>query len=149
VLCFVRDEPLTGWARDVMVCSTANVAAMLLSRPAVLGRDELRQLMLDVDAGVRAATKPVARPRRPKSSASIRASRPRSSRTRSGGSKSSWRGLVPAVLGLALAFVLVTQPELVTGVADRVADVVVGQSSPDDEQPPPKKSHRQEESGRR
>ena len=31
VLCFVRDEPLTGWARDVMVCSTANVAAMLLS----------------------------------------------------------------------------------------------------------------------
>ncbi len=36
VLCFVRDEPLTGWARDVMVCSTVNVVEMLTSRPHVL-----------------------------------------------------------------------------------------------------------------
>jgi hypothetical protein len=33
VLCFVRDEELTGWARDVMVCSTGNLREMLLSRP--------------------------------------------------------------------------------------------------------------------
>ncbi len=25
VLCFVRDDELSGWARDVMVCSTSNV----------------------------------------------------------------------------------------------------------------------------
>ena len=33
VLCFVQDEPLTGWARDVMVCSTQNLVAMLTTRP--------------------------------------------------------------------------------------------------------------------
>jgi hypothetical protein len=33
VLCFVRDDNLGGWARDVMICSTANVSQMLLSRP--------------------------------------------------------------------------------------------------------------------
>lgn len=36
VLCFVRDEPLTGWVREVMVCSTANVAQILLTRPSVM-----------------------------------------------------------------------------------------------------------------
>ena len=36
VLCFVRDEAVAGWARDVMVCSTATLAGMLTSRPQVL-----------------------------------------------------------------------------------------------------------------
>ena len=35
VLCFVRDEPVTGWARDVMVCSTSNLVDMLQSRAPV------------------------------------------------------------------------------------------------------------------
>ena len=43
VLCFVRDEPLTGWARDVMVCSTSNLTSMLLSRPAVLSAEDVRR----------------------------------------------------------------------------------------------------------
>ena len=43
VLCFVRDEPLTGWARDVMVCSTGNLTSMLLSRPSVLSADDVRR----------------------------------------------------------------------------------------------------------
>ena len=29
VLCFVREDPIQGWARDVMVCSTSNITAML------------------------------------------------------------------------------------------------------------------------
>lgn len=60
VLCFVRDEPLTGWARDVMVCSTQNLAQMLTSRPTVLDPDDVRAC---VDA-IRARTirtKPAAR----------------------------------------------------------------------------------------
>jgi len=36
VLCFTTDEPLTGWSRDVMVCSTATLSQLLLSRPTVL-----------------------------------------------------------------------------------------------------------------
>lgn len=43
VLCFVRDEPLTGWARDVMVCSTTNLTSMLLSRPSVLSAEDVRR----------------------------------------------------------------------------------------------------------
>ncbi len=36
VLCFDRDEPVFGWAGDVMVCSPANLATLLASRPSVL-----------------------------------------------------------------------------------------------------------------
>jgi hypothetical protein len=41
VLCFVRDDDVKGWARDVMLCSTTNLVPMLTSRPAVLGTDEI------------------------------------------------------------------------------------------------------------
>ena len=36
VLCFVGDKALSGWVRDVMVCSTSNLVTMLTSRPVVL-----------------------------------------------------------------------------------------------------------------
>lgn len=36
VLCLVREDPVFGWAEEVMVCSSANVATMLTSRPKVL-----------------------------------------------------------------------------------------------------------------
>jgi len=37
VLCFVRDEEVTATSWNVTVCSTANLVAMLTSRPPVLG----------------------------------------------------------------------------------------------------------------
>ena len=40
VLCFVRDEPVEGWARDVMLCSTGNLVEMLASRPRLLSDDQ-------------------------------------------------------------------------------------------------------------
>ncbi len=40
VLCFVRDESVEGWARDVMLCSTANLVDMLASRPRLLSDDQ-------------------------------------------------------------------------------------------------------------
>jgi len=55
VLCFLRDEQLNGWARDVSVCSTASLEQFLLSRPSVLPPERvapvLAQLrsMLSVD----------------------------------------------------------------------------------------------------
>ena len=62
VLCFVRDGELSGWARDVMVCSTSNVVTMLASRPAVLSQHQVNQLCLDLDLGLRDAreSEPVA-----------------------------------------------------------------------------------------
>lgn len=56
VLCFVRDESLVGWARDVMVCSTDNLVEMLTSRRAVLTDPQRQQVALDLDASLRAAT---------------------------------------------------------------------------------------------
>jgi hypothetical protein len=41
VLCFVRQDEVEGWARDVMLCSTANLMAMLTSREPVLDTDEI------------------------------------------------------------------------------------------------------------
>lgn len=43
VLCFVRDELIAGWARDVMVCSTSNIQAMLESRPPVFAQPEVHR----------------------------------------------------------------------------------------------------------
>lgn len=41
VLCFVRDEPVEGWARDVMLCSTANLMEMLRIRPRLLSEAQV------------------------------------------------------------------------------------------------------------
>lgn len=41
VLCFVGDKALSGWVRDVVVCSTSNLVAMLTSRPVVLDSAQL------------------------------------------------------------------------------------------------------------
>ena len=94
VLCFVRDEQITGWARDVMVCSTANLTQMLLTRPRVLEADVRRQVCLDIDVSLRSATESAGRRERGASSGRPAprpaASRPRSSRRRG----RSWKGLV-------------------------------------------------------
>jgi hypothetical protein len=54
-LCFVRDEPLAGWCYDVMVCSTANLREMLLSRPAVLTSDQVKVASVELQLGFGAA----------------------------------------------------------------------------------------------
>jgi hypothetical protein len=45
VLCFVRPEPIDGWVRDVMVCSTGNLAARLAGQPPVLGPESIRRVI--------------------------------------------------------------------------------------------------------
>ncbi len=57
VLCFVRDEPLTGWCHDVMVCSTGNLRETLLGRPAVLTPDQHRTTAIELDLAFRAAAR--------------------------------------------------------------------------------------------
>lgn len=58
VLCFVSDEPLAETVRDVTVCSTANLTAMLTSRPAVLSPDDVRRCAEAVRTGTMRPTKP-------------------------------------------------------------------------------------------
>jgi hypothetical protein len=56
VLCFVRDEQLSGWARDVMVCTTANVVQMLTSRPPVLHLDAVARVRVQLTRALAPAT---------------------------------------------------------------------------------------------
>jgi len=56
VLCFVRDEQLVGWTYDVLVCSTATLLTMLLSRPTVLTPVQRGKVALELDASLRTAT---------------------------------------------------------------------------------------------
>ena len=65
VLCFLTDEPLSGWCRDVMVCSTATLAQMLVTRPTVLDPGASTDAWFRLDAQLRAATDTPAESRRP------------------------------------------------------------------------------------
>ena len=58
VLCFTRDETITGWSRDVMVCSTSTLTQMALSRPLALTPAEATDVWFRLDAQLRAAMAP-------------------------------------------------------------------------------------------
>jgi hypothetical protein len=51
VLCFVRDEEMTATSWNVTVCSTANLATMLTSRPPELGPDEVNRCVEAIRLG--------------------------------------------------------------------------------------------------
>lgn len=115
VLCFVRDEPLKGWARDVMITSTSTLVQMLQSRPAVLSPDDVRHLSLDLDASIRSAleaegsTRASVPARRPAASAA--GSRARGGRTRAR-RKSGGAGLVPFLAVVLAMTVFLGSPGL-------------------------------------
>jgi Ca2+/Na+ antiporter len=101
VLCFVRDEPITGWARDVMVCSTANVSEMLTSRPPVLHAATIARLLPVLTRGLFPAISPGAPPARTRSDSNPRrprSSRPRSARRRGGPSATRFAFAVVALV---------------------------------------------------
>ena len=59
VLCFVREEWLTGTARDVLVCSTSNLDTMLLGRSARLRPAQIRAANHGLDLWQRASERSV------------------------------------------------------------------------------------------
>ena len=129
VLCFVRDDELSGWARDVMVCSTSNVVTMLTSRSAVLAEHEVNQLCLDLDLGLRdagLAAPAVASGGRVshRRSSAVPAGERRATASRSRKRDSSRSNLVKAVAGLAFAAVLIFRPDVVTGLADDFSGLI-------------------------
>lgn len=132
VLCFVRDEPLTGWARDVMVCSTGTIVQMLTTRPAVLTAEQRRGVALDLDASTRAATDPAPRrtataPARPwrtppaRPAAAPTADRTRRPRPRRHRNRANRRELVKLGVLAALAAVVLYVPGANQALADAFA----------------------------
>ncbi|GAB3760295.1 hypothetical protein FB382_003066 [Nocardioides ginsengisegetis] len=133
VLSFVRDEPVTGWARDVMVCSTANIAEMLSTRPAVLPPDVRQEACLWLDAQVHPATGPrqISSQRRavPRPSPRSPSTRARSRRRSSGGGELAKAIVVLVVVG-AVAFVPGVSNALSNGIANLLTSHVAPQPTP-------------------
>ena len=145
VLCFVRDDELSGSARDVTVCSTSNLVRMLTSRPAVLAPDQVSRLSLDLDLGLRNAASSASNPTAARAnyvrrSSSARPTERKAPASRSRKRRSSWSGLAPAVIGLGMAAVLILRPDVVTDVADEISGLFVENIS-DTSKPEPKKQH--------
>lgn len=126
VLCFHQDASATGWARDVMVCSTSNIVEMLRSRPAVLSPEQVRQAALALDASLRPAT--VSRPTAPRAPRPAKLAPVSSRRTNSRRRRSRAGALAPAIVGgLVLAVVLI--PSARTAVTDQVSQFIVSTST--------------------
>ena len=136
VLCFVRDEPLTGWLDRVFVCSTANLTTFLLSRPQVLAPAEVESLATRLSSRlVRGGTDPAAEIPAAKAVATPRTAIDRlmaSSRVEpaaaSGQKRRTRKGAVVlsrlAVAGVLIG-VLATAPQVVTGASQAFADLMV------------------------
>ncbi|MDN4159981.1 nuclease-related domain-containing protein [Nocardioides abyssi] len=105
VLCFVREEPLTGWARDVMVCSTANVVEMLKSRPPRLDEAQRRQICVGLDLTLAQANAPGAAAPWPSRTSAQPQPRPLSAQRQPRGSKAR-RRTKPSATGQLLRFAI-------------------------------------------
>lgn len=57
VLCFAGVASVTGRAGDVLLCSTADVTALMRSRPTQLGDDQRRKLSRELEASFAAAAR--------------------------------------------------------------------------------------------
>lgn len=123
VLCLVRDEPAQGWVRDVMLCSTVNLLALITSRPAALTTDEVRRVSAAIQAGLAA---PASKPR-PKPAARPGGSRP--TRQRRSTRKRSEPSLVRLLGFLLMALLMLgaLQTGLFHAVATKISEVVVGE----------------------
>jgi hypothetical protein len=129
VLCFVRDEWLSGWARDVMVCSTANVVDFLLTRPEILPPHVVSEACLQLDAMFRSASGPApAAFARPPAAPARRRRKPTADRR-------TWRKKqerpAKALIKLAIAAIVVAvflaNPQALTAVSDGVAKIFVNE----------------------
>lgn len=108
VLCFVRDQDLSGSVRDVLVCSTSDLVPTLTSRATLLDEAGIRSVhgwlsrSLQSAAATRAMPAwPPPSPRGPARSSTPRAPKPTRSRGRRGGT-GALRSCLGALLGLGL-----------------------------------------------
>ena len=132
VLCFVTPQPLTGHAREVMVCSTANVLTMLNTRPRALSEDTLRRLCVDLESSFCSATEVAHRSPRPKLQARPRlaSSRPRRTQRPSSSKGAKRRSRPFAKLTGFVATVSVMMAMLTTDLPDHIAQLLVTVMSP-------------------
>jgi len=128
VLCLVRDEPVSGWVRDVMICSTATLTRMLLTRPTVLTPTQVSEVWARLQLELRSAQAGQSTIRQARTGGHERRARPTRSRAPSARSRRKTRrgsSLVSfaASILLLIAFAAVG-PKLATVVGGIVSDQV-------------------------
>ncbi len=130
VLCFTRDEQLTGAVRQVLICSTANVVTLLTSRSPVLSPDEVRQLSSDIEKALRASPPAPSRSRR-HSSAARRPSVARQHRKSPSNRRGKSRGwqLVRLLVVVGVVGVFLGVPEIRTELSDALTGLFVEDST--------------------
>ena len=149
VLCFVREDPIYGWARDVMVCSTSNIAAMLMSRPEVLDEQTRARVCLGLDMSLSAARIRSVQAGRPPMTAGATGvtgaaiPRPSAAQRPSRGSRVTRRkrstrstGWGRLLVGGVLLATLLAAPQVVTGGAQVVGQFLTGLITPEVPVPP-------------
>ena len=102
VLCFVRPEPIEGWARDVLVCSTQNLTATLTAQPAVLGPESIRRVSTILERQLASALGPTPVPARRRVRATPTPGRARLARRSGRRGAVVWRLSVGLIGGLIL-----------------------------------------------
>ena len=153
-LCFVRDEPLRGRSGDVIVCSTATLLDMLMTRPAALNPQQVQSADLAVrqsaqTPGTLGVKNPTSRRRLAGVASPMAASRPQ----RRGKTPSLGRYLVSLLCAAALIVGL--NSGLLTQASQWVATQFVATVQPDKEihspaeKPANKRQTRQERRERR
>jgi hypothetical protein len=119
VLCFVGQDHLSGWCREVMVCSTANLVGMLTSRPVVFTPEQVGYLHGQLDIGLRRTAARSAGPSKGftiQDRKSKQSARPR----RSAGKGPS---LTRLLVGVAMLVALVSVgPQLAAGIGGTLAE---------------------------
>jgi hypothetical protein len=125
VLCFVGQDNLAGWSREVAVCSTANLVQMLTSRPMVFTPEHVQYLHGRLQTELRSAhaQRSVMGP----TGRLVWQDRAGSYATRSarsrGRSKSQGPFFGRFIVGIAMLIALVSVgPQLAAGIGGTVAD---------------------------
>lgn len=132
VLCFTRDDPVTGRAREVAICSTGNVLQLLTTRPATLDPAARREVCRELDVATNRGTKSETTVRFGVLRTSATPTRPRNpSKLANTGSdaRRDLRKLIAALVIAVLAFSV--GPTLLKAVAQAVTDGVTSVIQPE------------------
>ena len=132
VLCFVRDEAVAGWARDVMVCSTSTLADMLTSRPQVLHPSAVARVAGQLSSRLSSASEPargVQSIRRPDRTVPVRSTPTMGRDAKKGGSRLARRLLILGLVGIALMVMVSLVVALVTSTTKGALETLTGAKS--------------------
>lgn len=127
VLCFVREDSLTGWARDVAICSTSTLQKLLLTRRPMLTPQQVNEVSLMLGGGLHSATSPREVALTPRASSQLRPANRRRPSTR----RRRKPSLVRLAAVLFVASIAIFNPGVIVAIAEQLAAVLTNLMVPE------------------